>query len=312
MELSTKKLFFSMKSSKSNIKSSKRDRISTKSTNMKLVSFNINDYSEKEKEKIILKSSKNSNNYILSQKKNPFTLERAKSSKQKNNYINIQKSMNLKNQNINLFNNKKNEKHYDLIINDINEKEPNNLDNKIQDFEALFQIFKKSNLKSTIIMDNNGNNNLNLEQKKFIKDYFDKKEELENNISQCKIQNIKVQKYNRNNILIKENLNSKTLDNIDEFKPMKSKIFKHKQKIHEKNKSRNKLNKSSKNNVEINLRKFFPDNMDNSEEINDNNISFDKKNKSENNNSLFENCTNRSFDSSFLGSIMADDFFKNL
>lgn len=76
--------------------------------------------------------------------------------------------------------------------------------NNKYDIEELCKLFKDSKLKSTIIMDNNGNNKLNSEQEKFIKDYLDKKDKLQNNINQCSINSIKVQNYNHNNILLKK------------------------------------------------------------------------------------------------------------
>ena len=44
-------------------------------------------------------------------------------------------------------------------------------------------MFQNSEFKSTIILDNNGNSNLNNEDKKFIEDYLNKKETLKNNIN---------------------------------------------------------------------------------------------------------------------------------
>lgn len=66
-------------------------------------------------------------------------------------------------------------------------------------------MFKKnSKLKSNIIIDNSGNNNLNPEQEKFIKECLNKKEILGNDIKKCKKNDLKVENYNHNNILLKK------------------------------------------------------------------------------------------------------------
>ena len=294
MKLNTKKLFSQTKLTKPSKKSNKKVIICTPSTSAK---SNNNNNTEKEKLLSKIKSSKNNN--IFSQKINPFILDPIEPSKQKNNNnIYNQKSVSSKNNNIFLSNNEEN-----IITSNINKE--TDKDKKNQDFETLCNLFQKSEFKSTIIMDNNGNNNLNLEQKKFINDYFDKKEKIQKNINECKIQNIKVQSYNRNNILLKDKLNSKTIDNV---KSTNKRIFKKRQMT---NKVKNNFNKylSSTNNIKIDARKLFLD------DINNENLEFDidtSSNEKNEGNSLFENCTGRSFDSSFLGSSMADEFFEIL
>ena len=67
------------------------------------------------------------------------------------------------------------------------------ISNKKFNYDLLFDAFKNSELKSTIIMDNEGNNNFNCEQKKIIEGYFDKKKKLEKDINKCKINKIKVE-----------------------------------------------------------------------------------------------------------------------
>jgi hypothetical protein len=95
------------------------------------------------------------------------------------------------------------------------------MNNKDFNLDELYHAFKNSELKSTIIVDNCGNNNLNCEQKKIIDNYFDKKRELEKNIQNCKINIIKVEKYNCNDIHMKQNksqLNDSNKKNINNLK----------------------------------------------------------------------------------------------
>lgn len=167
-----------------------------------------------------------------------------------------------------------------------------NLNNE-NEIETLCKMFQSSKLKSTIIMDNNGNSNLNNEEKKFIEDYLDKKEKLENKIKKCKINSIKVQNYNHNDILLKQKTSS---NKSIKFKFMKNDfltIDNNKRKISNKpilyNKHKNKISD------------FFKFNGKSEDEN-------EKADNDKENNSMFENCTNKSFDSSFLGSSLAEDF----
>ena len=168
-----------------------------------------------------------------------------------------------------------------------------NLNNE-NEIETLCKMFQSSKLKSTIIMDNNGNSNLNNEEKKFIEDYLDKKEKLENKIKKCKINSIKVQNYNHNDILLKQKTSSNKAIN---FKFMKNDFLtidnNNKRKISNKpilyNKQKNKISD------------FFKFNGKSEDEN-------EKADNDKENNSMFENCTNKSFDSSFLGSSLAEDF----
>ena len=86
------------------------------------------------------------------------------------------------------------------------------------DVEKLCDEFKNSALRSTFIIDYDGNNYVNFEQKKIIEDYFDKKKNLENNINKCKINTIKVQEYHTNDIsskgIINDCLYSQNLNKI--------------------------------------------------------------------------------------------------
>ena len=167
-----------------------------------------------------------------------------------------------------------------------------NLNNE-NEIETLCKMFQSSKLKSTIIMDNNGNSNLNNEEKKFIEDYLDKKEKLENKIKKCKINSIKVQNYNHNDILLKQKTSSNKAINFKFMKNDFLTIDNNKRKISNKpilyNKQKNKMSD------------FFKFNGKSEDEN-------EKADNDKENNSMFENCTNKSFDSSFLGSSLAEDF----
>ena len=167
-----------------------------------------------------------------------------------------------------------------------------NLNNE-NEIETLCKMFQSSKLKSTIIMDNNGNSNLNNEEKKFIEDYLDKKEKLENKIKKCKISGVKVQNYNHNDILLKQKTSSNKAINFKFMKNDFLTIDNNKRKISNKpilyNKQKNKISD------------FFKFNGKSEDEN-------EKADNDKENNSMFENCTNKSFDSSFLGSSLAEDF----
>ena len=167
-----------------------------------------------------------------------------------------------------------------------------NLNNE-NEIETLCKMFQSSKLKSTIIMDNNGNSNLNNEEKKFIEDYLDKKEKLENKIKKCKINSIKVQNYKHNDILLKQKTSSNKAINFKFMKNDFLTIDNNKRKISNKpilyNKQKNKISD------------FFKFNGKSEDEN-------EKADNDKENNSMFENCTNKSFDSSFLGSSLAEDF----
>jgi len=192
------------------------------------------------------------------------------------------------------------------------------LKNNEFNLDELYNVFKNSELKSTIIMDNCGNNNLNLEQKRFIEDYFDKKKVLENNIKNCKINTIKVEKYHCNNIFKKESnsqlqnsnklhFKNLKLNNI-QSKPIKKKIqipfgilgkesrypagrkiLSMKENLIIKN-LLEKKNEEEKNEKDI----IICNDDDNDEELKDNN-------------SIFEDYMNKSADSSFINSSEGED-----
>ena len=190
--------------------------------------------------------------------------------------------------------NSKNEKKnaFDDFDNIMSTNETESVNNTIQDsdVEKLCSEFKISELKSAFIIDNNGNSNLNLEQKKILEEYLVGKHNFENNISKCKINTIKVENYHRNDNLFKEN----NTEIVDETKKNN-------------NKNQNKIIPSCVN--ELKNKPYFiekyltkKNNRNNyllENEINDN--------ESEETNSLFENYYTNSQNSSFLNSSFGEE-----
>ena len=187
--------------------------------------------------------------------------------------------------------NEKKDKFYDFD-NIMSTNETESIKNTIQgyDVEKLCSEFRISEFKSAFIIDNNGNSNLNLEQKKIIEDYLYRKHNLENNISECKINNIKVENYHKNDVLFKE----KNTSNFDE---MKKNNIKHQQKIIPFHINKFKTKPSSKEKYLI--KKNIKNNNLLENKINDN--------ESEEVNSLFENYYTNSPNSSFLTSSFGDE-----
>ena len=280
MELSTKKLFTSQKKLK--ISLNKRSKLSTK----KLVYITKSNQSSSEKKE---NSNKNSNKKIITasnNKINPFNQDfirnntqtnlpsrKITSSKEQNIYLKFLKhDINEARHNIEHDANDANE---NVLNTNIDEKNKNKNDVDIDMLVNLFK-YKSSKLKSTIIMDNNGNNNLDSEQKKLIMDCFDKKIQMENNVKNCKIYKSNNQKNKKKNFI--------RSDRTKRFKTRQISFFE------KQNFKFNNLFKleERKNNEDFNINK-----------------SHDEKE----NNSIFENCTNKSLDSSFLGSSLAEDEF---
>ena len=297
MKLNTKKLFSSTRKSKY-------------TSNKKLNLFSSGP-STKEKTNQT-SSNKNSNSNQNNPKKtnpqsqitNPFN--KKLSQKTHHRILYHKKTKSSKNQNIHLaFLKLKENNNFDLNNILLTSESESNQNNKY-DIEELCKLFKDSKLKSTIIMDNNGNNKLNSEQEKFIKDYLDKKEKLQNNINQCSINSIKVQNYNHNNILLKKksgaenkalNLKYRNFD-LDKFRNDLLSMDK-------KGIINNKPFLSTKNNNRFKDLLVHDEKKEENQELNNDSIDEDKEN-----NSMFENCTNKSFDSSFLGSSIAEDFYQ--
>ena len=185
MKLNTKNLFSSAsKKSKYVHKKSVQFSISNLNTKEKTVKSNSGKKTEPNK-----KGPKSS-------KVNPFIEEFVRNRSRHKTWVH-KKIQSSKNENFHL---------NDILLSSESDSNHNNEN----ETETLCKMFQSSKLKSTIILDSNGNSNLNKEDKKFIEDYLNKKGTLKNNINKCKINSIKVQNYNHNNILLKQ----KMLNNI--------------------------------------------------------------------------------------------------
>ncbi len=176
------------------------------------------------------------------------------------------------------------------------------------DIEVLRNLFHSSKLNKALIMDDQGNNNIDSEQKQLIKNCIDEKDRLEKNIKNCKINSIKTQKYHENNIFSKQknnidknasNLKYKKVD-VKDKEVIRScyrvNTVKNKKLNFDKNILINRQSNGFRNLIIFTETKCIEDTK-NSE-----------MNKDKENNSIFENCTNKSLDSSFLDSSMADVF----
>lgn len=190
----------------------------------------------------------------------------------------------------------------------------NNVDSNKQihdeemDIEVLRNLFHSSKLNKALIMDDQGNNNIDSEQKQLIKNCIDEKDRLEKNIKNCKINSIKTQKYHENNIFSKQknnidknasNLKYKKVDVKDKeviCSRYRVNTVRNKKLNSDKNILINRQSNGFRNLIIFTETKCIEDTKNN--EIN----------KDKENNSIFENCTNKSLDSSFLGSSMADVF----
>ena len=176
------------------------------------------------------------------------------------------------------------------------------------DIEVLRNLFHSSKLNKALIMDDQGNNNIDSEQKQLIKNCIDEKDRLEKNIKNCKINSIKTQKYHENNIFSKQknnidknasNLKYKKVD-VKDKEVIRSRYrvntVRNKKLNFDKNILINRKSNGFKNLIIFTETKCIEDTKNS------------KMNKDKENNSIFENCTNKSLDSSFLGSSMADVF----
>ena len=123
---------------------------------------------------------------------------------------------------------------------------------------------KRVNIKSTNIIDDKGNNNLDSEQKKIVNNYLNKKFDKNNKMTKNnrKINLIPIEKYKENNILFKKEAKDIRKDIITDEKMESKSIFD--------------INNIDKSDVD----------------------------------SIFETYTNKSLDSSFLGSSLDDIFYK--
>ena len=173
----------------------------------------------------------------------------------------------------------------------------NNNDENGNDLYKLYQLNKESNLRKTIIIDKKGNNNLNIPKNMIqIQDYKNKtsfKNTKENKKIITPINHKESKKYisttynniNRKNVLNKiENNNLKNFKENNDVKAIKKILHK-------------KLLSTKETIPKINF-KFNKENNKKEKE----------EQKIEDKNSLFEDYTNRSFSSSFLGSSFNDIF----
>ena len=283
MKLSTKKIFESTKKRKY----SKKIKLKSSTVNpqIKIESNHIN---KNEKIGVISIPNKYANTTIT--KINPFNPF--------NNISRNKKLMNLKT--------KENQLKKDKIL--FNTLEENilsikfdlNMQNndKEMDIEEPSNIFLDSKLKKVIIMDNQGNNNIDSEQKQFIKNCFDEKNKLEKNIKQRKFTSLKTMNFHINNLSKHKNYDIKAINSFRTTKRINT----------VKNKTINigKSNLFKKNSFGLKNLIIFLETK-NKEDENKKKIDEEREN-----NSMFENCTNKSFDSSFLGSSMDDDLFKKI
>jgi hypothetical protein len=312
MELSTKKLFSSLKNSpKRKFKVNNNTKLSVPNVLIDKISNNIN---TNLKNKLFFKTSNlNKNNpfYNTSKLNDKKKQELQTSKKQKinNDLLKLNDSQNQSSSyedSSQLFSSESDsifEK--DKIKDNKDKKEVNKCNNKAKtvkfDVDNLCNLFKSSNLKSTIVIDDKGNNNLNLEQKKFINDYFSQKGKKDKN----KINTIPVQNYKENNKLFKQktpynNNNTKVFFKKNNVAEKSLSILKTNNETINKRRTQKMINhkklKSTKNMICV--PKLF--------------LSHIPKETSEiDSHSVFENCTNRSIDSSFLGSCLNDEFYQN-
>ena len=312
-KLSTKKLFSSLKNSpKRKFKVNHSIKLSIPNVLIDKISNNVNPNIKK---KLYLKtpySNKNNPFYktskINDKKKQEF--QSSKKPKINNDALKSEESPNLSfsYDDSSIFSSSESDSKSEKAINKKNKskKEENKCDNKAKhvkfDVDNLCEIFKSSNLKSTIVIDDKGNNNLNLEQKKFINDYFSQKDKKDKN----KINTIPVQNYKENNILFKQktphnnNNNTKVFFKKNNVAEKSLSILKTNNETINKRRTQKMINhkklKSTKNMICV--PKLF--------------LSHIPKETSEiDSHSVFENVTNRSIDSSFLGSCLNDEFYQN-
>ena len=220
-------------------------------------------------------------------------------------------------------NNENNNNKDNRVNSDKNNKKLIQKKQKELSFEQLYDLFKKSSLKSTIIVDNNGNNNLDLEQKKIIEDYFNKKST--NNFKRS-IRKISTQIYKGNKLLFNKinHYKTSTIDTNDKTNSynikhgnqnlknnlnvknvnFKNNCIKIKENLMEDNKELSTKFKKMRSTRINPCLSIFDDNLIIGKEI-------IKKEEKNDNNSIFENDSNISFDSSFLGSSFDEDFYKN-
>ena len=300
MKLSTKELL-----------TSTRKGVKMKLNNTHRQKFNI--YNE-----TINKTNKNDNSnkkpklvlHTISHHENPFTNPNSKTNqnnKLKNKIIRYNKNIKSSKFNKCIFQENDNILE-DNVFSDVFSTEPNskknenplkdkNIDNNNigneNDFDKLFNAFKNTNLKKTIIIDNNGNNNLNIPQNYLFQDDNNKKNTKKRNCINLKtkqkhLSTKLILTYNnmkKNNVLNKLKNNVKIPNLNDDFRNILYNNFLSTKEI------------IPKDILEIN-------NGKNKKEA--------EEQKGPENNSIFEDYTNKSIDSSFLGSSLNEVFYNDL
>lgn len=265
MELSTKKLFYSkINKSKKKLSSLKGNAKTSLNSNIKLKKSikKLNRYTTKEKDKNKL----NNNDIPLCKVKNPFSSNQLKF-RNKIKHDNLSSKIGFIKLNTidkkHALNNKKEEiSDFTNIVSTVGSETRQKQDNF--DLDKLCNEFKNSDLKSNFIIDKNGNNILNFEQKNY---FHNKKEYLQNNINKCKINGI----AKKSNILLNRALYSK----INHYKysaDIGRKFF-----------------SSKEQNKFLNL---FGDNI----------VKKNHHEETKDDNSLFETISDKSMDSSFINS----------
>ena len=333
MKLNTKKLFESSSSikttPKSKLKFPHKYKYSSPFLNANQTINNKSNTNSNIKQKLFQTSNKKVNPFIYSSEKSQEskiykTRRKSKMKTIQYNIENLEKNdlFEDSDNNIRLTNESDNNDNNQNIVNTIENDKKNEKQNQ-KDEIGEFNLFQKNALKSTIIVDNNGNNNLDLEQKKIIEDYFKKKsiknKPLQNNFKRgirkipTQIYKNKTSFFNRiyGNIEkasnIRKNNANNTTKKISILKGLKLKneYIKIKENLLE---VKANLTGNKMKSYDINHFFFMVDDK--------NNIQKEKivKNEYVDNNSLFENENenNLSFNSSFLGSSLDDDFYKNL
>ena len=293
MKLSTKKLFKSTQ--KPNYSKIQKQKPSAVNSNSKINPNHTSKIGQMSSKTILMKINPfNSDNKIRKQQKHITT---------KLPTLQL-KSPNDKNLLSDLDNNANN--YYNLPNNESDSNKQ--IHDEEMDIEVLRNLFHSSKLNKALIMDDQGNNNIDSEQKQLIKNCIDEKDRLEKNIKNCKINSIKTQKYHENNIFSKQknnidknasNLKYKKVD-VKDKEVIRSRYrvntVKNKKLNFDKNILINRQSNGFRNLIIFTETKCIEDTKNS------------KMNKDKENNSIFENCTNKSLDSSFLGSSMADVF----
>ena len=181
------------------------------------------------------------------------------------------------------------------------------MNNAAKNIDVLCDLFRKSNLKTTIIIDNKGNNNLDFEQKKIIFNYFNTKNKNKKSLKKIKINSNKIQKNSENNNGI-----IKKTSWIDRNKSKKQNLDKFNFKSNKVNKNRKLIKTNMFNNKLLSKKDVIKNNIIDGELFDIFDIKKIEEKSETEGNSVFESFTQKSNDSSFLGSSLDDEFYKSL